>query len=173
VSVTGGGGASCFPLAVETAIVSVKAEVPVGVTVGAGVVVCTRVEEALLPPPHPAEPYAASRTEVVSSPPSAQRQAGPMFSRGVLRTRASKGRRHITKSGSERQLANGAAGGQGEMGIITPLPLVLTATEKGIGLPLITCSTEGAVHVAAAGVPAQTRETSPLKPVPGVNCKLN
>lgn len=142
-------------------------------TTGGGDGVCARADEALLPPPHPAKPNSASETTVVNAPLLGQLRPRLESSRRAFRSLASKITRQITRTGIKRKLANGGTLGQCETGIFAPLPVVVTVTEKGTGFPLDTCTTEGAVHLAARGAPAQAKDTLPLKPAPGVNCKLN
>jgi hypothetical protein len=56
---------------------------------------------------------------------------------------------------------------------VVVLALVVTVTVKRLAAPLLTATLAGAVHVALGGAPLHAKVTVPLKPVPGITCKLN
>jgi len=46
-------------------------------------------------------------------------------------------------------------------------------TVKETGLPLVTDRAEGTVQVAPKGAPEQVKDKVPVKPTPGMTCRLN
>ena len=50
---------------------------------------------------------------------------------------------------------------------------MLTETVKETALPLETAKLAGTVQTAPKGAPEQVKFNVPLKPVPGVTCRLN
>jgi hypothetical protein len=59
------------------------------------------------------------------------------------------------------------------MGVSPEAARVLMDTVKETALPLVTGKVAGTVHVAPKGAPEQVKAKVPLKPAPGVTCRLN
>jgi hypothetical protein len=63
-------------------------------------------------------------------------------------------------------------GGRAGVGVSSDAARVLTETLKETALPLVTGKVAGTVQLAPKGAPEQVNAKVPLKPAPGVTCRL-
>src|SRR5271170_7389641 len=140
---------------------------PAGVTMRGGSILAEPP-----PPPQPLRVPRQRRTPAAKAMGHDKRR-GVLSGRRVQTTKAAKKSNEASAAVSARTATKGAAG-RGNHGASAALaaPEVVTVTVKPATDPLMTERLPGVVHVAPVGAPAQAKVSMPLKPAPGIACRL-
>ena len=117
--------------------VIVSVDVPCGVTIGGGGTV------AVLPPPQPAVLNNASSVIAAKAVPNAKPLVCAVVRRSVFLTSHARNIMMSASIGRLRTPPRGVRRGAFKNGNSAALPLVVTVTDRGAGLPFESCSVEG------------------------------